>query len=347
MGSARSCGYGAGIAGASASARLRLAARCACVASAKYLIYRQIFPRAAWSSAGPTRTWPSARSCGSSWRRRFRRTGPSSRSTAPAATRRRSSRRSSARSSRARAGSRSTGPRQYGGRDASPWRHAILGEEMWRIGEPRSSQYMNVNWVGPTIMAYGTPEQKAPAPAAHQRGQRLLVSRLLGARGRLRSGLAAHARDPRRRRLRDQRLEDLDQLRELRRALLPDRAHRSHLEAPPGHLRAAGADADAGDRGARDPLGGRRPLLLRGLLQRRARAGLLSARPRERRLGGRAVRARVRAGRRGALRARGATSSTSWPSWRARAACWPSPRSWRSSARRARSARRRGCSPTA
>ena len=32
---------------------------------------------------------------------------------------------------------------------------------MWRIGEPRSSQYMNVNWVGPTIMAYGTPEQKA------------------------------------------------------------------------------------------------------------------------------------------------------------------------------------------
>ena len=51
-------------------------------------------------------------------------------------------------------------PREYGGRDASPWRHAILGEEMWRIGEPRSSQYMNVNWVGPTIMAWGTPEQK-------------------------------------------------------------------------------------------------------------------------------------------------------------------------------------------
>ena len=52
-------------------------------------------------------------------------------------------------------------PREYGGRDATPWRHAILGEEMWRIGEPRSSQYMNVNWVGPTIMVYGTPEQKA------------------------------------------------------------------------------------------------------------------------------------------------------------------------------------------
>jgi alkylation response protein AidB-like acyl-CoA dehydrogenase len=52
-------------------------------------------------------------------------------------------------------------PREYGGSDASPWRHAILGEEMWRVGEPRSSQYMNVNWVGPTIMKYGTDEQKA------------------------------------------------------------------------------------------------------------------------------------------------------------------------------------------
>jgi alkylation response protein AidB-like acyl-CoA dehydrogenase len=52
-------------------------------------------------------------------------------------------------------------PAEYGGRDATPWRHAVLGEEMWRIGEPRSSQYMNVNWVGPTIMRYGTPEQKA------------------------------------------------------------------------------------------------------------------------------------------------------------------------------------------
>jgi alkylation response protein AidB-like acyl-CoA dehydrogenase len=51
-------------------------------------------------------------------------------------------------------------PTEYGGRDASAWRHIILGEEMWRIGEPRSSQYMNVNWVGPTIMRYGTQEQK-------------------------------------------------------------------------------------------------------------------------------------------------------------------------------------------
>jgi len=51
-------------------------------------------------------------------------------------------------------------PEAYGGRAASAWRHIILGEEMWRIGEPRSSQYMNVNWVGPTIMEFGSEAQK-------------------------------------------------------------------------------------------------------------------------------------------------------------------------------------------
>jgi len=52
-------------------------------------------------------------------------------------------------------------PREYGGRDASPWRHAVLGEEMWAHGEPRGSQYMNVNWIGPAIMKYGSDAQKA------------------------------------------------------------------------------------------------------------------------------------------------------------------------------------------
>ncbi len=52
-------------------------------------------------------------------------------------------------------------PKEYGGRDSTPWRHAIVGEEMWMRGEPRGAQYMNVNWVGPTIMKYGSAEQKA------------------------------------------------------------------------------------------------------------------------------------------------------------------------------------------
>lgn len=51
-------------------------------------------------------------------------------------------------------------PAEYGGADAPPWRHAILGEEMWACGEPRGPQYMNVNWIGPTIMEHGTDAQK-------------------------------------------------------------------------------------------------------------------------------------------------------------------------------------------
>jgi len=52
-------------------------------------------------------------------------------------------------------------PAEYGGSDATPWRHSIVGEEMWAIGEPRGAQYMNVNWIGPAIMQFGTEEQKA------------------------------------------------------------------------------------------------------------------------------------------------------------------------------------------
>jgi alkylation response protein AidB-like acyl-CoA dehydrogenase len=52
-------------------------------------------------------------------------------------------------------------PREFGGRDAEPWRHSIVGEELWAIGEPRGAQYMNVNWIGPAIMRFGTEEQKA------------------------------------------------------------------------------------------------------------------------------------------------------------------------------------------
>lgn len=51
-------------------------------------------------------------------------------------------------------------PKQYGGDDGPVWRHFILGEEMWAAGEPRGAQYMNVNWIGPTLMRYGSEEQK-------------------------------------------------------------------------------------------------------------------------------------------------------------------------------------------
>ena len=62
-------------------------------------------------------------------------------------------------------------PKEYGGADATPWEHFILAEELWTWAEPRGPQYMNVNWIGPALMRYGTPEQKAQHLGAISRGE--------------------------------------------------------------------------------------------------------------------------------------------------------------------------------
>jgi alkylation response protein AidB-like acyl-CoA dehydrogenase len=51
-------------------------------------------------------------------------------------------------------------PVKDGGGGADPWFHWILGEEMFQVGEPRSYQYMNVNWIGPALLRYGTEAQQ-------------------------------------------------------------------------------------------------------------------------------------------------------------------------------------------
>ncbi|HMO76856.1 MAG TPA: acyl-CoA dehydrogenase family protein [Sphingopyxis sp.] len=51
-------------------------------------------------------------------------------------------------------------PAEYGGCDASAWQQIIISEEMWSIGEPRSSLYLGTNWAGPAIMKFGTEAQK-------------------------------------------------------------------------------------------------------------------------------------------------------------------------------------------
>lgn len=50
---------------------------------------------------------------------------------------------------------------EIGGQGLDPWHQTILAEEMWIAGEPRGGQYMNVNWIGPTLIRYGNPEQQA------------------------------------------------------------------------------------------------------------------------------------------------------------------------------------------
>ena len=50
-------------------------------------------------------------------------------------------------------------PKEWGGESADAWHHWIIGEVMWEFGEPRSYQYMSVNWAGPAIFAFGTEAQ--------------------------------------------------------------------------------------------------------------------------------------------------------------------------------------------
>ena len=52
-------------------------------------------------------------------------------------------------------------PKEAGGQGLDAWCQTILAEEMWAAGEPRGAQYMNVNWIGPTLMRYGSEAQKA------------------------------------------------------------------------------------------------------------------------------------------------------------------------------------------
>ncbi len=52
-------------------------------------------------------------------------------------------------------------PVAHGGRGAPAWEHFIIGEELFAAGEPRGPQYMNANFIGATLMKYGTPQQQA------------------------------------------------------------------------------------------------------------------------------------------------------------------------------------------
>ncbi|MCA0242331.1 MAG: acyl-CoA dehydrogenase family protein [Proteobacteria bacterium] len=51
-------------------------------------------------------------------------------------------------------------PAAHGGSDSPPWHHFIIGEELWAAGEPRGPQYMNVNFIGQTLIRFGTAEQQ-------------------------------------------------------------------------------------------------------------------------------------------------------------------------------------------
>ena len=107
-------------------------------------------------------------------------------------------------------------------------------------------------------------------PAAHRRSQRLVVPGLFRAGRRLGPRGPAHHRQARRRRMGDQRPEDLDDARPVRRLDFRARAHRRQREETGRHLVLPRRHEDAGHHGAPDPDDRRRPRGQRSVLRQRA-----------------------------------------------------------------------------
>ena len=126
---------------------------------------------------------------------------------------------------------------------------------------------------------------EARPPAGDPRRRRDLVPGLLGARCRLRPRRAADARRPRRRPLRRQRTEGVDQLRALRRLVHGARPHRSGRAEASRHHLSPDRHAQPGGHRPAPPTAERRRGLQRGLLRRRARPARERDRCRRRRLG--------------------------------------------------------------
>ena len=194
-------------------------------------------------------------------------------------------------------------PREFGGRGATPTEHLIFIEETERARAP----YVGMNFVGllhagPTLVAEASDEQKAFHLPGILKGEHVWCQGF--SEPNAGSDLAS-LRTPcraRRRRLRDHRPEDLDQLRPRRRLLRDARAHRRRGAEAPRHLVADRADGHAGDRRAAAPHHGGHRRVLRGVLRRRARPGRQPCRRRERRLARRHGHAELRARHRVRLR---------------------------------------------
>ncbi len=184
-------------------------------------------------------------------------------------------------------------PEEYGGQGRSAIEQFIFFDESMRAGAP--VPMLTINTVGPTIMDFGTDEQKAEFLPRDPEGRDPLLHRLHRARRRHRPGRAHDQGRARRRRVRHQRPEDLHEPRRRRRLLLARRPHRPGGEEAQGHLDVHRPDGHARHQAhAHGPH--ERPRHQPGLLRRRARAGDGARRRREQRLGADHQPAQPRAG---------------------------------------------------
>ena len=113
-----------------------------------------------------------------------------------------------------------TWPKEYGGKGLTTMQGVVLAEEFARVKAPLRADFFGDTLVGPTILQWGTEEQKKEFLPRILNGIDALVPGLQRAELGLRPGVAEDQRGARRRRVGHQRSEGLDH----RRATTPTTA---------------------------------------------------------------------------------------------------------------------------
>ena len=171
------------------------------------------------------------------------------------------------------------------GLDADPITQLLIDEELRRAGVRRPINPIGIGWAGPTLLYAGTAEQKERWLWALLSGEEFWCQ--LFSEPGAGSDLASltHPGRARRRPLRRQRAEGVDQLRPHR--PLGDLAgpDRSDGHQAPGHQLLRVPDGRSGDRDSAAHRHDRRARVQRGLLHRCAHPGRPSHRARARRVG--------------------------------------------------------------
>ncbi len=162
-----------------------------------------------------------------------------------------------------------TWPAEYGGKGLTTMQGVVLSEEFANAKAPMRGDFFGDTLVGPTILQWGTEEQKKEFLPGILSGTTRLVPGLLRAQLRLRPRQPEDHRRARRRRVGHQRPEGVDHAGPPRRLLLPAHPHRSRRQEARRHLLHARADAPARRRGARHHPARRHRRVLRGVLRQR------------------------------------------------------------------------------
>ena len=235
-------------------------------------------------------------------------------------------------------------PAEFGGRGAPLARQVIFHEEYARADAPARVTVVGEELLGPTLIAFGTPEQKERfLPPIRNVTELWCQGYSEPGAGSDLASVATRA-TLRRRPVGDHRAEGLDVAGSRGRLVLRAGPDRARVGAEPGPVLPAGPDGPAGDHGPPDPAADRHLGVQRGLLRRCAhRRGQCGRRARGRVAGGQGhAGARTRRGHArpaGRLPARageaagGGAAQPGRPRIRCCATSWPGPGSaWRPSA---------------